>query len=756
MSYQVFARKYRPRTFVDVLGQDHVVRTLKNAIEQNRLAHAYLFVGPRGTGKTSTARIFAKALNCPGGPKAEFDPDDPVCMEIAEGRSLDVLEIDGASNNGVEQVRDLRDNVQFAPASGQFKIFYIDEVHMLSKQAFNALLKTLEEPPPHVKFIFATTEAHKILPTILSRCQRFDLRPISTETIAQHLLYIASEEGVNLTPEAAYAVAKAADGGMRDAQSMLDQLVSFCGTSIEESHVLDIFGITSRETVGQVIAYMLSRQLSPLLAKINEQSESGRDLMQFLAEMIFALREVLISKVDPNTHLEGVSPELLASIEAVSSQLNTAKLLRVVEILAETEERMKWATNKRLHMEIGMIKAVHSLSEINISDIIRALDGAPLIDIKETPPAVIPVPLPATPTEEAPSATTPATIPAVVEEEPPSAPAPAPPLPQENATEEKAPEAHTPSVVREEPVNYSAKEEDSTSPAKTSPEPAPSPAPPREESSGIDDDFLSDISGSSPGIPTPSARTSRAEAPTYENQPSIPEAQDSSSPTPTEAPESSPAETPVTPPPFIDNSPVRPMETEEDNEDDDSERPVPIDKNTVALFPGLDDNEEEIREAYIADASVWQTALTYIEENFPIKFLSVRHTIFAGHEGNQFIVGVNPNDLMARDVLLNSEFREKIEQFLLNNTGARLSFTVRSTEDAPMPVEEELEPIDLSQPPPPSPKIQEPKLSPEELKKREQMAAAEREAAKAAAMEEFYNDPLIQDAMEIFQAKISK
>ena len=187
MSYQVFARKYRPKTFDDVLGQDHVISTLRNAIERNRLAHAWLFVGPRGTGKTTTARILAKALNCPDGPSANFDPEAPICKEIAEGTSLDVLEIDGASNNGVDNVRDLRESVQFTPAQGKFKIYYIDEVHMLSTAAFNALLKTLEEPPEHVKFIFATTEPNKILPTILSRCQRFDLRPIPIEIIAKLL-----------------------------------------------------------------------------------------------------------------------------------------------------------------------------------------------------------------------------------------------------------------------------------------------------------------------------------------------------------------------------------------------------------------------------------------------------------------------------------------------------------------------------------------------------------------------------------------
>ena len=227
MSYQVIARKYRPQRFSDVVGQEHVTTTLANAISAGRIAHGYLFCGPRGTGKTTLARIFAKCLNCTGGPKVDFDDNDPRVQEITEGRSLDVLEIDGASNNGVEQVRELRDTAKFAPAASKFKIYIIDEVHMLSVAAFNALLKTLEEPPPHVKFLFATTDPEKVLPTILSRCQRFDLRRIPAGLIVTHLRWIAGQEGVEIDDAALDAVARGADGGMRDAESTLDQLISF-------------------------------------------------------------------------------------------------------------------------------------------------------------------------------------------------------------------------------------------------------------------------------------------------------------------------------------------------------------------------------------------------------------------------------------------------------------------------------------------------------------------------------------------------
>jgi len=450
VSYQVFARKYRPKTFDDVLGQDHVVRTLRNAIEQKRLAHAYLFVGPRGTGKTSTARILAKALNCTGGPKADFDPDESVCVEIAEGRSLDVLEIDGASNNGVEQVRDLRESVRFAPASGQFKIYYIDEVHMLSNAAFNALLKTLEEPPPHVKFIFATTEANKILPTILSRCQRFDLRPIPTELIAKHLLHIAKEENVKLDDAAAWAVAKGADGGMRDAQSMLDQLVAFCGDHITEANVLDVFGFTSREKVAQLTQALLARQTPSALSLIQKEAETGRELGQLLGELIGALRALLVAKLDPSADGDGIPADLWQSLLAAADSYPPDRILSAIDVFAETEGRMKWSTNKRLHFELGVIKAIQVLGEVRLSDVIKVLArGAD--SIGDTSAVAAPaIPLPAPVTEELrpiPAPPEPARQPEP-EPEPEAAPTPPPPARVWGPETEKAVDAPVSSVPK--------------------------------------------------------------------------------------------------------------------------------------------------------------------------------------------------------------------------------------------------------------------------------------------------------------------
>jgi DNA polymerase III subunit gamma/tau len=443
VSYQVFARKYRPRTFADVLGQEHVVRTLRNAIAQNRLAHAYLFVGPRGTGKTSTARIFAKALNCPEGPKIDFDPDDPVCVEIAEGRSLDVLEIDGASNNGVDQVRDLRESVKYAPSRCRFKIYYIDEVHMLSTAAFNALLKTLEEPPPHVKFIFATTEANKILPTIISRCQRFDLRRIPLGIIADHLLHIASLEGVDLDPKAAYAIGKGADGGMRDAQSMLDQLVAFCGNTIREQDVLEIFGFTAAQTVSRMARHILDSDTVGALRLVHETSEAGKDLGRLLTELIQHFRTLLVSQADPEAAAGDLEPEVAEQVAEQSQMASTEALLRIVDGLAEVDARMRWATNKRLHLELGVIQAVQHLNEVSLSDVIAALDGDAPVPAAVRPPVraaaparPAPAPQPAPRAAEAVAvAPPPQSAPVAVEEsvaapavEPmPVAPAPEPP-----------------------------------------------------------------------------------------------------------------------------------------------------------------------------------------------------------------------------------------------------------------------------------------------------------------------------------------
>jgi DNA polymerase III subunit gamma/tau len=374
VSYQVIARKYRPQRFADVVGQEHVTTTLANAIRLGRIAHGYLFCGPRGTGKTTLARIFAKALNCTGGPSAEFDDSDPRVKEITEGRSLDVLEIDGASNNGVDQVRELRDTAKFAPASGKFKIYIIDEVHMLSTAAFNALLKTLEEPPPHVKFLFATTDPEKVLPTILSRCQRFDLRRIPAALIVKHLAWIAEQEKVSIDADALLAIARGADGGMRDAESTLDQLISFCGDRIVESDVLSMFGLAARAQLMQLVDGLLEGNVATTLRILEELTGSGKDLGRLLADLLNHFRNLLLFLVSGSeAGLLNVSEAEMGALTRQAKLIDADALTRVMEVLSAAEGRQREVASKRIFMEVTLLKVIQAREATSLDAVLKQL-----------------------------------------------------------------------------------------------------------------------------------------------------------------------------------------------------------------------------------------------------------------------------------------------------------------------------------------------------------------------------------------------
>lgn len=439
MSYLVIARKYRPQRFADVVGQEHVTTTLMNAIRGGRIAHAYLLCGPRGTGKTTLARIFAKALNATGGPKAEWDETDPRVQEITQGRSLDVLEIDGASNNGVDAVRELRETARFAPASSRFKIYIIDEVHMLTTGAFNALLKILEEPPAHVKFIFATTDPEKVLPTILSRCQRFDLRRIPAPLIVSHLSHIAGQEGVTIEEAALHAIARGAEGGMRDAQSTLDQLISFCGTGIVEADVLSMFGLASRGHLLALAEALLAGQTPVALRLLDELARGGKDLGRLLGDLLQHFRNLLLYQLSgKDRSLLEVTDAEWTSLQSQAGQADTDAVGRILEILTTAEGRLREAPSKRIFLEVTLLKAIQAREATSLDVVLRQLrtlrDAAPAATPSTPspiPPVAVPVvvvtpaptskPLPPTPPPPAPAAPrTPAPAAAPVPSAPPA------------------------------------------------------------------------------------------------------------------------------------------------------------------------------------------------------------------------------------------------------------------------------------------------------------------------------------------------
>ncbi|MGE4563251.1 MAG: DNA polymerase III subunit gamma/tau [Victivallaceae bacterium] len=377
--YQVIARKWRPQSFADVVGQEHVVRTLKNAIRQNRTAHAYLFVGPRGVGKTTLARIFAKAMNCEHPVDGEPCCKCRSCLAIAADNSLDLIEIDAASHNSVGEMRELADEVVHAPTISRYKIYIIDEVHMLSKQAWNALLKTVEEPPAHVKFIFATTEVHQVLPTIISRCQRFDLLPIPTRLIAGRLARIAEAEQVKIEPGAINAIARAAAGGMRDAQSLLDQMIAFFAQ--DEAHpitgeqVLSLFGLTDRRDLDALLKAMLENRPGEVVSLINSLSRRGKNLETLFDDLLAALRAIRIALVlkNPGEILEE-DPETVASYREIAAAAPADAVPVLLENLAPVGRVLHDALNKQIFLETILLKAMREAHAVKLNDILARLN----------------------------------------------------------------------------------------------------------------------------------------------------------------------------------------------------------------------------------------------------------------------------------------------------------------------------------------------------------------------------------------------
>ena len=377
MSYQALYRKFRPQEFEDVKGQDHIVKTLKNQINADRIGHAYLFCGTRGTGKTTIAKIFARAVNCEHPVEGSPCGECPTCKAIQNGSSMNVIEIDAASNNGVDNIRQIREEVAYRPTEGKYKVYIIDEVHMLSTGAFNALLKTLEEPPEYVMFILATTEAHKIPVTILSRCQRYDFHRISNDTIADRLFELMKKEQIEVEEKAIKYVAKAGDGSMRDALSLLDQCIAFhLGEKLTYENVLEVLGAVDTEVFSKLLRQVIAGEVAEAIGTLGRLVDEGREINQMVADFVWYMRNLLLlqSSDDMEEVLE-ISKDNLVALKEEASLVKPEVLMRYIRVFSELSNQIRFATQKRIMVEMAIIKLCKPQMEQDYSSIIDRLDS---------------------------------------------------------------------------------------------------------------------------------------------------------------------------------------------------------------------------------------------------------------------------------------------------------------------------------------------------------------------------------------------